>query len=327
MSDTNMKIAYASDDNYAHYMGISILSLFNCNKAADSIDVFVLDNGIKDENKAKLQKIADDYGRRIILIPIDEYIAKLDLQMGVRKISVVSYARLFLSTLLPEDCDRVIYLDCDTIICDDISGMWNAELGDNPVAGVQDTVDSFFLGAIGLKKGTRYVNAGILLMNIALWRREGYQERFLNFIKEHNGYVPHHDQGVINGVCGDKRVILPLRYNVFANVYSFTNRMIKRMYYLDDYYPQEEILEARKNPAIIHFTTGLLGRPWEENCQHPLKDKYTEASNMSPWSDTALLPDRTKSSVRFTAFMRRIMPDGLFAGIYRLLSGVSHLRE
>lgn len=327
MSDTRMKIAYASDDNYAHYMGISILSLLNANKGAESIDVYVLDSGIKDENRQKLLKISEEYGRNIIFIPVSDYIAKLDLHMSARKISVVAYARLFLASLLPEDCDRIIYLDCDTIVCDDLSGMWNAELSDNPVAGVEDTIDSFFLGAIGLQKGTRYLNSGILLMNIALWRRENYQERFLNFIRERDGYVPHHDQGVINGVCGDKRVILPLRYNVFSNIYSFTNKMIKRMYDLSDYYSQEEIDEARKNPAIIHFTTGLLGRPWEKNCHHPLKDKYTEASNMSPWHDMPLLEDKTKRSVRLAAFMRRLMPDGMFAGIYRLLSGLTHLRE
>lgn len=36
------------------------------------------------------------------------------------------------------------------------------------------------------------------------------------------------------------------------------------MYKMKGFYLQEELDEAKKNPVIIHYTTGIVGRPWEK---------------------------------------------------------------
>lgn len=325
--NTAMCVAYASDDGYAGLMGISMLSLFITNEAAQELRVFVLDFGISEDNRQKLTKTAGEYGREIEFLRVDELADRLPLNMGARKISIVSYMRLFLSSLLPPQYDRVLYLDCDTIICDDIGDMYRTDMGDSYIAGVQDTVDAFFLKAIGMEEGCRYVNAGVLLINLAAWRADGLEAKLIAFIEKFGGNVPHHDQGVINGSCGMRRKILPLRYNVFSNIYSFTSKMIRKMYSLNVYYDNEELLRAREAPAILHFTTGLLGRPWEENCKHPQKDKYLQAAKKSMWSDIPLRPDGMKTTVKIAAFVRRVLPDGFFAAAYHSLCWLAHLRK
>lgn len=111
-------VAYASDNNYALLMVIFILSLFRSNTQAKEITAFNLDNGIIGENKEKLSGIAGQYSREIVFIPVTECLGKLKLNMGARKISVASYARRFLSSIIPDTCDRVICPDCDVIISD-----------------------------------------------------------------------------------------------------------------------------------------------------------------------------------------------------------------
>lgn len=324
-NENNICVAYASDDNYSAFMGISMLSLFESNKSAEGITVFILDYGISGENVKKLEDIAEKYQRKLIFCAVDDYISTLDLNMGPRKISIVSYARLFLASIIPADYDRVIYLDCDTIINGDMLPMWRAPIGDSIVAGVQDTVDRFFLNAVGLPDGTRYVNAGILLLNLKIWREENLQSKFMDYIREKNGNVPHHDQGVINHVSGSRRLILPLRFNVTANIFSFSEKVIRRMHDIKgEYYSQSDIDEARESPVVLHFTAGLLGRPWQEGCRHPKQELYKAALALSPWSDKKLEPNNEKLSVKISAFVCEHISARLFAEIYRLMNFVLH---
>lgn len=51
-----MNIIYASNDNYAQYLGISMLSLMENNRDMEEIVIYVLDQGIGPENKNKLQR-------------------------------------------------------------------------------------------------------------------------------------------------------------------------------------------------------------------------------------------------------------------------------
>ena len=59
---------------------------------------------------------------------------KLNLNMGFRKISIASYARL-LSSVIPDTYKRVLYLDCDTLILDKVNKLWNIKLNNYLVAG------------------------------------------------------------------------------------------------------------------------------------------------------------------------------------------------
>lgn len=326
MGEKRLCVAYAADDNYAKHQGISMLSLFQSNQEFEEIDVFVLDCGISDRNQEKLQGIAEEYGRKIVFVPAENAVSGLDLRMGARKISTASYARLFLTSILPEGYDKVLYLDCDTIVRDSVKEFWNMDMQECMVAGVCDTVDSFFLKKIGLDAGDYYVNAGVILVNLDAWRRERIEKSFIEFIQKFEGNVPHHDQGTINGVCKGRKKIVHPRFNTTSNLYSFSEKTIKSIYFMDSFYSQKELDEAKENPAIIHFTSGLVGRPWEDNCTHPMKEEYRKAAASSPWGEAALLPESRKVAVKVFAFFHRHVP--LLAEVlYRWLSKLAHVRE
>lgn len=320
-------VAYAADDNYAKYMGISMLSLFRSNKEFAEITVFVLDCGIKASNREKLRSIAEEYHREIYFKSMEKAVSGLDLHMGARKISIASYARLFLSSILPEFYDRILYLDCDTIVRGSLTNYWKVDLEDCMVAGVRDTVDSFFLKKIGLNPEEVYVNAGVLLINLAGWRKEHLEGQFMDFIRKFDGKVPHHDQGVINAVCRNRKRIVSPEFNVTSNIYSFSAKTIKRIYFMDSFYFQEELEKAKNDPVILHFTTGLVGRPWEENCTHPEKEEYGNMAQASPWKDDPFLPDSRKLSVKVFSGFYRYTPHFLSEAVYRYASLLTHRRE
>lgn len=326
MKDT-LRVVYGSDDNYAKFMGVSMYSLFESNTEFEQIVVYILDCGITQENKERLAAVAEKWGREIHFVDMGAAVESLNLNMGAHKIAIASYARLFMATLLPEECQRVLYIDCDTMVKDSLAPLWRTEFGTALIAGAQDTVDSYFLDVIGLPKGTKYINAGILLANIAAWREENLQEKFMALIAKFGGNVPHHDQGTINAVCGERRVIIPARYNVTANLYSFSAQTIKKIYFLEEYYTQEELTEAMDKPAIVHFTTGLLGRPWEEKSTHPERENFWHVVNKTPWKGLELKPDTRSLGLKAFIFFHKVVPRPVFEFVYRNISWALHLRK
>lgn len=327
MKEKNLIVAYSSDDNYAKFLGISMYSLFQSNTEMEQITVYIMDAGIKQDSKDKLLSVANEFNREVVFVNMDDALSSLDLHMGARKISIASYARLFMTTIIPESVDRIIYLDCDTIIMDSLYDMWNTEMGTNLIAGVQDTVDTFYHKIIGLEKSVPYFNAGILLINLEQWRREDMQTKFLDIIKRFDGNVPHHDQGCINCASQERRTVIDVRYNFTSNMYSFSEKTIKRIYFIDDFYSQAEIDAAKAKPAIVHFTSGLVGRPWEENCTHPMKDAFWSVVKKTPWADLEMQPDSRKMDLKLGIIFHKIMPRPIFEFTYRNASWIMHLRK
>ena len=113
-----MNIIYASDDNFSEMLGISMLSLFDNNKKADEITVYVLDSGISDANKEKLRSVAEKYSREIVFLSVAGLI---DSGMKQKRGSLATFSRLYAAQLLPVNVDKALYLDSDILVLEDLS--------------------------------------------------------------------------------------------------------------------------------------------------------------------------------------------------------------
>ncbi len=126
---------------------------------------------------------------------------------------------------------------------------------------------------------------GMMVLNLKKMREDNITDKCLKFIKKYKGSVPHHDQGTINAVCNEKILVIHPKYNVQSPMFTYTADKIKKMYKIKQYYSQEEIEDAIKNPVFIHFTDGFFNRPWNRNCSHPKKDIYLKYMEKSHWKD------------------------------------------
>ena len=98
--------------------------------------------------------------------------------------------------------------------------------------------------------------------------------------KEMPKALKNHDQDIINILFHDNKQMLPFRYNLLE-YYLYVEEWL----YLDrKYYP--EIIDACKNPAIIHFC--MPQKPWHYECINPFKDLYYKYRKMTPWSEVGL---------------------------------------
>lgn len=307
-----INIAYACNEAYIVQTGISMLSLFENNKKIEEIVIYFIDMGTTEESKNDLKEIAREYNRKLIIIPFSDWENELPVDSTGRHIKSV-YAKIFFGRI--KEIDRILYIDSDTVIVDDLQELWDTKMGICAIAGVQTVNTLAMRQKIELTKDDLVINDGIVLIDLALWRQYKYEKRCIEFIKKWNGNPPVLSEGTINAVCKDYIYKLDLKYNLTSMSKDYSAKEIKLISNAD-YYTQDEIEKAAAEPCIIHYVSGFHERPWCKNSTHPFKDEYLKYKKMSKWKDKPLEDGKLSKRTKFTARLHRILPTFLFCRLY-----------
>ncbi len=210
MTDTKISkeipIFFAVDDGYCPFLAVAIQSLIDNSSAENTYLIKILHTDISDENKKKIAK----YEREnvdIEFVDLNYYIQKVKDKLYTRDYySKTTYFRLFLPNLYPQ-YDKVLYLDSDIVILDDIAKLYNTDMGDNLVAAAPDDIIQFnevfqvyVEKVVGVADYRRYFNAGILLMNLDEMRKFKFQEKFL-YSLDRITFAVAQDQDYLNRLC------------------------------------------------------------------------------------------------------------------------------
>lgn len=312
-----MNIVYASDNNFAEMLGISMISLFENNRECSKIDVYILDDKINEDNKAKLLSVAEKYNRKIFFIDVHHL---LNSAMKQQRGSLSTFSRLYITQLIPKEVDKVLYLDCDMIILHSLEELYNTNMDEFYSVGVNDCLSDAHLKLIGLNSDNCYFNAGVLLINLSLWNSDDITDKFEKFSECFKGNVPYADQGIINGVLSKKSKNVDLKYNCYTALFDFSYKDLMTFRKPSKYYSEAEVNEAKSHPAIVHFTTSFLSlRPWVEGCRHPYVGKWLKYKTMSPWADVPLRRDDRSGKKKLAVRIYRALPNGLAVGIAGML--------
>ena len=90
------------------------------------------------------------------------------------------YYRLSLSNIL-KDLDKIIYLDCDTIVHKDLTEMYDIQMNDKYYMGFPAHEISYLV-----INGTRnFINSGVMLINLKLLRKINAPKIFEEYYKIH----------------------------------------------------------------------------------------------------------------------------------------------
>lgn len=291
-----MNILYASDNNYSEIMGISILSLLENNQDMDEIRVYIVNDNISDENCRKIESIFTKYNRPLPLWKEIKGINEiLQVEVYEDRFSQTQFARLFLETILDEKDERILYLDCDTIIQDSLRELWEMPLQGKMGAVLADAFSPLYRGNIGLDKNDLMFNSGVMLIDLVKWREEHVGHQLRAFIRAHKGMVQQGDQGVLNAVLSRKVCTFSPRFNFVTNYSAFSYEDMLLYRKPVNIYSKEEIEEAKNSPCIIHYTSSfMVARPWESGTEHPYKKVWDDYKNISPWKEDIYKEKRMK---------------------------------
>jgi len=179
------------------------------------------------------------------------------------QISLASYYRLLIPTLLPAEIDRFLYLDADLVVEKDLTELFQTDLGQAPVAAVVDASHPQ-RRLLGMRSNSRYFNAGVLLINRPVWLQQRVTERALELISRQADQLAFHDQDTLNVLFDGTWFELPPQWNQQT---GFWEQPASRL-------GLDRTTHARllNDPAIVHFTG--RSKPWHYTNDHPLRQRY-----------------------------------------------------
>ncbi len=311
--NNDLHVVYAIDDNFVILTSVSIDSLLANNIGAfKKISIHILDNGISETNKLNLTGIAQRYNNgkntvtEIKYYSIDN-ISQLESLPQTEDYPVAIYFRFLIPAILSEDIKTCLYLDGDTIICKSLQELVSYDISDYDIGGVLDLGMSLSGSDNNGSKG-KYVNSGVLLMNLVNWREKNLSKVLQKYANRNTAVLLWPDQDVINAVIPEEsKLLLPPCYNNInaSKYYSAEMRKKSEAYKI---YGSAAIRKAKRNPVILHYGGGQFadGNLVYVKGAKRLFERYRKKGPFSELSYSEIL-NRSKGLSRKTLFAKRIM--------------------
>lgn len=216
-----------------------------------SIFLHLLYVEIKPDTLERIRSWSEDLGVSIEIRRIDS--TPLHGLPTPAHLSLESYFRFLIPAILPDHLRKVLYLDCDLLITDDPMEIW------------ETPVDGKLIGAVGGR------NAGVMILNLDLWRKDGIGEKLIKFAREYPERCPMADNSaIVENIGWDEYAFFNCRWNVSHEVDS-------------------------GHMGIIHFIGAV--KPWSYYYpENGHRQRFYERLDETPWAGWR--PDRPQIKAR-----------------------------
>lgn len=277
-------VACAADENYAMPLTIMLKSLEE--NASREINIFILDGGISKDSKIKIEKSLEN---TVQFINIENY--KFEFKHKL-EIAQSTYYRLLLPDIL-ESCQKVIYIDCDMLVLNDIYELWNVPLDTYALGAVADMSSrarlvSSELGLpsykiLGIPETNLYFNAGLLIFNLVKWRTKHISHSVFEYLKNYEELVLWHDQDGLNAILWNDWMQLDSRWNVMSDFFEVRS-------WNKSVFTKDVFWKIKRSPYAVHFSG--ISKPWERECTHPYTTFFRRYYAMTEWKENKIQIDR-----------------------------------
>ena len=306
-----MNIVYSSSDLFSEITAVSIISLLK-NNIGENIHIYVINNGIKPKNQKRLKKLVCDYEQKLDFLPLPDIEKLVGRKINVGRWNISTFGRCFLCSIMPESVDKMLFIDADTIVRHSLSDIYNADMRGKALLGVDDCRGGAYRRNIGLPSKHEYINCGFMVVDLKKWRELEIEQECIDFINEKNGDITYMDQGVLNGVLGNKNLIglIPPCYNAQRLYFDFSYNDFIRLRKPSFHYKQADYERAINDPVLVHFTTCFFTgtRPWNKEDRHPFKKEFLEYKGLTPWGNDEFWPDDRKKAKKLMTTISNILP-------------------
>jgi lipopolysaccharide biosynthesis glycosyltransferase len=254
-------IATVVDDAYVLPLRVMLASLLERLDLAVRPLLYVLTPRGPDERLSALGTLLDTR-----VVHVDEDVCtRLPEQHGFPPL--VAFP-LLLADVLPRSVERVLFLDPDLLVLDDIAKIWNVDLGAAVLAAVADQAIPRCGSPRGVKDCLRlgvpddapYFNAGVMLIDLPRWRSRDVSSRALSYLRDHRGRTDFFHQEALNAALWNDWRPLDPRWNLIASIAG------------RPYDPQRRT--APTDPGIVHFAGPF--KPWRIRTGGPFAAQYGE---------------------------------------------------
>lgn len=257
----------ASINHYFMKYFLSMVKSLSDSNPDSEFDVYILQNNLPEEDREHIRKNFPEKCNPIFLDVDEKYFKGMPQS---KRWPHETFYRLMVAKLLPESVERILYLDGDIIIHGNIDELYNTDFQGNLFVGCTQ-VNKFlnFFNCLRLTAfpGYKYVNAGVMLMNVTELRKVMDLDKMAKFIRRNAIRLNMLDQDVLFKFFGNKMLLVDrYKYNLADRHITQYNKKHKKN--------PIDLEWVEKNNVIIHY----LGRnkPWKDDYKGILKDYYTK---------------------------------------------------
>jgi lipopolysaccharide biosynthesis glycosyltransferase len=249
------------------------------------MDIYLPYEDLTNEELKKLSEYVSSFAGKTLL-PLyvgDAFKSKVTSRNGI---NVETYYRILGIDLLPQDIDRILYLDVDLIVRGDLTEFYETDFCGAPFVVCEDIygeINGFHEAnkrRLGIPAQYSYFNAGVMLYNLDFLRETDAAEQMLSRIYKDYERYEYNDQDVMNEMYYDRvRYVGWDAYNC-PPVWCYLNReeLAKGHLVFADY---NELRELSKDPERMMETWQNVT---EQIYDHAKIIHYM--GNTKPWSKT-----------------------------------------
>lgn len=231
-----LTFVYCFDENYYNQGFSSIISLLDT--SSEKINIVIIYN--LDSKRIKIPQVINNH-RSLEKIEIFQF---LDNNynfpnLNNNHISAATYYRLFMDNYISNDIKTIFYIDADVIFLKDPINLLKKSrdnlINSNFVIAARtekyptDNQNEVFKR---LKIDKKYFNAGVLIINLQLWRAQKIQEKLVNKMKAISNLIIHWDQDVMNSYFNGDYQELDKSLNFDSSDFNDVNDDVKILHYI-----------------------------------------------------------------------------------------------
>lgn len=221
-----MNIFVALDENFANHLLVLVKSIKAHNH--NNIHLFI---GVSDARSLDFLTEVKNQASGTLLISINKINIKNMQHLwdtGMAYFPPESYFRLLVWTIIPQDIDKILYLDTDTLVNGDLSELYHYKQT-KTILGVSDPcykvfAQKYLQKIVPERPIHTYINAGVLLIDLVKWRKLNLEKEMLQFLTQHFNQLYTLDQELLNIFFQNEIECIDARWNFFEP--SIINRPI-----------------------------------------------------------------------------------------------------
>lgn len=287
-------IVLGADSNYMDKVETTIKSVCSHNR---DIKFYIFNSDFPTEWFQLMNKRLAVLNSEIVNVKItDDTINHFNLPTP--HLSSATYLRYFIPNFVSEK--RVLYLDSDIIVTSSLTTLFELDLDGYPLGAIPD-----------LPTSSEIFNAGVLVIDTDMWRKENISKKLVDLTVEHHEHV-YGDQEILNMFFKDRWKQFDLTFNLQVGADA-------HRYYMGDY-DWYELFEGV--PCIIHYTTE--NKPWKHYRFNRFRDIWWFYYGLN-WNDILL-----RTHVLKETFAELISPISQHASIFTNtgdIEGIGYLLE
>lgn len=264
-------VMHCFDNNYVIPAIVSFYSMLDKASKDYEYKLYVLHTDITAENQQKLQEaIAGFDNASLEFINMNNRFDELWKNLVTKgHYSKEMFYKFVPPSIFPQ-YDKIIITDVDVVWAGDISKsffLFDAD-DDYYLAGVncgckknsylEECINNYKKEFTAEEIAKLKFGAGYLIFNLKKMRQDNIEQKFVDYLEINAPRLKQPEQDVINIICSDKALMLPLNSMVCTYLFDlYKNDEDKKCDYT---YSAKELTYAMNNPIQLHYATVI--KPW-----------------------------------------------------------------